>query len=182
MDGLSWMQPRPPSRTPSKSGQPSRYEYRLLGMATLRPVLLVLAAIAGVGAVSALSPQAAPSPDARAKNLQNIKQVALATLMYASDWDDRFPAAKSRNGVMLAVNPYLKDLKTFKIEGGELRFDFQLSGTLWEDVKNLKDRPMYWAKTSITPDPYLVAFTDGHCKYIAEDYWKSLAKKYKIKE
>lgn len=151
-------------------------------MATLRPLSLVLAAVAGIGVVSALTPQAAPSPAARTKNLSNIKQVALATIMYATDWDDRFPAAKSRNGIMVAVQPYLKDLKVFKIEGGELRFDAQLSASLWSEVKSLKDRPMYWAKTNITPDPYLVAFTDGHCKYIAEDNWKSLVKKYRIKE
>lgn len=50
--------------------------------------------------------------DAKKKTacIGQIKQLALAFLMYTTDWDDRFPPKE--NAWLKAVRPYLKDLKT----------------------------------------------------------------------
>jgi dipeptidyl aminopeptidase/acylaminoacyl peptidase len=93
----------------------------------------------------------------------NIKQVALALLIYAGDHDDITPAGYAP--VFGLVKPYVKDMGMFDRPGypDEPVFRYLLPGVRLRDVREPAEMPLgvidYWEEGGY------VAFLDGHVRW-----------------
>jgi prepilin-type processing-associated H-X9-DG protein len=94
----------------------------------------------------------------------NAKQIALAVIMYASDWDEQPPPPGVEFGE--AIRPYLRDDSLLQRPGyrGEPVFRYLVSDSAnWSRIKDPSMAPMgvidYWEEGGV------VAFADGHVKW-----------------
>jgi len=115
--------------------------------------------------------------EARTRAIGNAKQLAVATLMYAADFDDKYPSAKSVASVKAAIRPYLRYEKIWATNnpaGSIFAYNYKLSGKSAVTIENPADMPLYY-ESKPWPDGFrVVAFSDGHCKAISPDTWSSI--------
>ena len=114
--------------------------------------------------------------------LSNLKQLGLAMMMYASDYDERFPPAESWSDALM---PYIKNSAVFACptdEGHEHSYAYNqaLSGKSLAEVqrpaetvllfesdageKSAADAGSSWPATPRHDGMTGVAYSDGHCK------------------
>jgi len=104
-------------------------------------------------------------------SISNAKQLALVTLEYLADYDDRFPQAYHTNeDLKQALHPYIDNERTFQSinpDGSVFLGNSVLEDRLLSDVAD-KDNSVLlfdskdWAKF----DGRHCAFADGHAKFI----------------
>lgn len=140
------------------------------------------------GFVKAMSTPPAETVAAHSKSQtqSNLKQLALATMMYASDYDDVLPWPQSSRGAVSVIYPYIKSLEIVKSpnpEGAEYyRFNANIGGasTIQESPAAV---PM-WYEAKPWPDgSRAVAFLDGHVEMVPAQDWprieKALSQRYR---
>lgn len=116
--------------------------------------------------------------------LSNIKQLGLACLMYAADYDEVFPTAVDPQGFHDQIFPYLRNESLFKCPSAPdeqgYAFNPKLAGANIEDLRRPAEMPMLWDAGAqpggVAPVPGTttgrhnggdnVAFADGHAKWL----------------
>jgi|GEM_PF-2058461 len=94
--------------------------------------------------------------------LSNLRQLATATIIYTTDYDDRFPHATALPGIRASIMPYCKNINLFKPthQSSAPEFNFNYSGTtldqipignsdvltrekttIWYAISKIKDKP-----------------------------------------
>lgn len=110
-----------------------------------------------------LSPEMAKK---RAQTISNSKQVALGFLLYASDYDDMLPVAKSTGQAQKAVLPYLRSRENWKSEnpGSKLLFNTNLSGLSMTVFPKPAQTPLLYETKAWSDGGKVIAYVDGHVK------------------
>jgi hypothetical protein len=104
----------------------------------------------------------------RAEALSNAKNIALATIMYADDYDNVFPYVQQTASAVEVLQPYTKNREVYKspTKGGRFLFNMNLAGVNMTAIESPAQTPL-WIES--LPDPSMkvaVAFADGHAKLI----------------
>lgn len=112
--------------------------------------------------------QAGDPADERHAALTNAKQMGLATIMYANDYDDYYPYVQQTASAVEVLRPYTKNVEVFKspTKGGRFLYNLNIGGVSGTAIEFPAQTPM-WIES--LPDPKMsvaVAFTDGHAKLI----------------
>ena len=116
--------------------------------------------------------------------LARIKQVALATIMYQSDYDDLLPRVSSTQQIKKLIFPYIKNETMFESprKGGKFVFNLNIGGVLSASIPNISDAILWYETVPDGIDP-VVAYADGHAKYVRPEdmklFKKRLAEKFK---
>jgi hypothetical protein len=126
-------------------------------------------------ALSSGHPTAHSMPALRSVALSNIKQVGLAAIMYTNDYDDVMPLGDDSATVAKELQPYTKNASIFKSinpAGGSLRYNTHLSRVSASSLERPAET-ILWFDSMAWPDGlHLVAYTDGHAKFIDEATWQ----------
>jgi hypothetical protein len=108
-------------------------------------------------------------------NMSNLKQLAVAAMIYMSDNNDLTPSAKNQKTIESQLMPYIKNkfmfLSTHE-KGGKFQYNFSIAA---KDSKLFSDQAAVWlfVDPNIWPgNLHCVAFLDGHVKYISDADWK----------
>lgn len=89
------------------------------------------------------------------------KQVALALLQYALDYDELFPPNYGDEAVAEIISLYLRDKQVLSIDG-VFAFRYLLDGVHLADIESPVDTLMGYLET---PDGRVEIFVDGHVKF-----------------
>lgn len=120
---------------------------------------------------------APPVPDTtalRTQDLSNVKQVSLGMMLYASDYDDYFPAADSTAKAKDQVMPYLKNQEIFMSKnpaGGRILYNTSLSHVASTSIERPDQTLLVWDEMPWPDGGRNVGFTDGHAKYLSAAEW-----------
>ncbi len=105
-----------------------------------------------------------------ASTISNAKQVALATIMYAADWNDRYPLGMSSGRkFQRAVNPYVKNSSVFRSlnpAGGMIGPNPNLVAVPTAGIIDPAATPLVFETYDWPDGKRVVAYTDGHAKFI----------------
>lgn len=114
----------------------------------------------------AASAQKSSSSQDNAGCLQNVKQVALATLMYCQDYDERFPPMKSYSKFQKVVLPYIKKTSVFTcpVTGKPYKLNATLNQSAIAKVKAPAGTPLVYDASPHSDGMWTVAYADGHAK------------------
>jgi hypothetical protein len=141
------------------------------GVTSLQALTAVFCALVAVPTFAALhiSTQTAvpPNADERTTALNRAKMMALATIMYASDYDDVYPYVRQSASLAKVAQPYAKTSEIFEspTSGGKFLFNLNLAGVLTKVVP--ATTPMWIESVPDKTAKVAVAFADGHAKLIS---------------
>lgn len=123
--------------------------------------------------------QSPPKSDPqKTATLSHAKQLAVACLIYATDYDDALPLAKSSSAFQRATYPYVKNrdvYQTLNPAGGELAFNPALSGALLTALKAPTETVLVHDTKPWPDGTQAVAFADGHAKIVGARGWAKVA-------
>lgn len=111
------------------------------------------------------------------QTFSNIKQIALATMLYASDYDDVTPYVQNTKTVQTVTAPYVKNMdvwKTLNPNGGRILFNIALGGVATSSIPAPAEAIMYYESNPWPDGRRCVAFADGHAKIVDEPEWLRL--------
>ena len=141
------------------------------GVTSLQALTAVFCALVAVPTFAALhisTQTAVPSnADERTTALNRAKMMALATIMYASDYDDVYPYVRQSASLAKVAQPYAKTSEIFEspARGGKFLFNLNLAGVLTKVVP--ATTPMWIESVPDKTAKVAVAFADGHAKLIS---------------
>lgn len=114
-------------------------------------------------------------PADRSTALSNVKQVALALLIYSTDNDDRFPKADSSAKARALTHPYTKSDELWQTPGGtRVLYNVALSGVSSTSLSDPAATLLVWEEKPASDGTRAIAFTDGHAKRVSESEWDRL--------
>ncbi len=125
------------------------------------------------------------SEDESREALIRMKQLGIATIMYASDCDDRLPYGNSTAVVAKNIYPYIKNKTILESPGagGRFLYNLHLSGVLLSTPPAPAETVAWYEQLPNLKDPFAVAYMDGHAKLLKEGnrpaFKKALATKFK---
>ncbi|CAN5594714.1 hypothetical protein BH11ARM2_BH11ARM2_04980 [soil metagenome] len=121
-------------------------------------------------------PPPAETKDSTA-SLSQVKQIATATAMYASDYDDLLPKTNSTAAVAKVTAPYLKNnglWTTTNPAGGRILYNVSLSGLSMSSFPSPAETVLLWEEHPWADGMRAVGFLDGHAKRYRESDWQKL--------
>ncbi|MFM9874181.1 MAG: hypothetical protein ACKVQS_12035 [Fimbriimonadaceae bacterium] len=92
----------------------------------------------------AILPHAHPPSTYMAAAVSNLKQIRTATIIYTTDYDDRYPHATAMAGHRSSIYPYVKNIEILKPQpniNSEYLFNFNLAGA------NIESKPLGYPPT-----------------------------------
>ncbi|MHB8636875.1 MAG: hypothetical protein ACYC96_10435 [Fimbriimonadaceae bacterium] len=140
------------------------------------------------GWVKLIADLAAPEPEGDRRDIAvaNIKQIAVAALMYSTDNDDLLPNAHSAGQAKAAIMPYIKNLSVFISQNpnrGQILYNVNLAGVSTDKGTRPLLTPLFYDSVAWPDGGRPVAFLDGHATYVTADAWPQVAaelrRKYK---
>ena len=124
--------------------------------------------------------KAAPAEMERARPdvaAMNMKQIGLAVSLYASDYDDVFPATESTADLQEVTLPYLKDAKLWRSHnqnGGRILYNTKLAGISGTAIEKPSETVVLFDEKPWTDDRRCVCFVDGHTAFLPEPEFRRL--------
>lgn len=120
---------------------------------------------------------------AKADSQRNLKQVAVALLLYASDYDDRLPHQRDRERVDRALQPYLKSKAVFVQPHFKKPYAWNatLAGKDIAKIKASMDWITFYETAPWGDGSRNAAFLDGRAKSIAQSDWPKVSAKSGLK-
>jgi hypothetical protein len=98
----------------------------------------------------------------REQYLKNAKQIAIALLMYVTDYDEMFPPNFGDEGVSQVLLPYLKNPSVFEVDGA-FAFRYRMDGQSLADIESPVTTEVGYLEL---PNGRMVIYADGHVKWI----------------
>jgi hypothetical protein len=150
--------------SPKLSGRAS-----LKALTWMQTIALILTAALSVTGLAALGvgAQSERSPEEKSQALSRIKQAAIATLMYAGDYDDDFPYAPSTAAARKVLAPYARSQEVFHspTPAGDFRYNLNIAGVTATAIDHPDAIPLWY---EVLPGARLpvVAYVDGHAKLL----------------
>lgn len=114
-----------------------------------------------------------PAAD-KTQTISNAKQMALATIMYAGDYDDVIPYVQSTKGAYEVIQPYMKNREYIKTlnPGAKFLLNMAVAGVSMSSIENPAETVLYYEDKTWPDGSRVVAFTDGHVKAVSTDEWE----------
>jgi len=97
----------------------------------------------------------------RKKYLSQAQQIGAALLMYAQDYDERFPPNFGDEGVSQVLMPYLKDMGVFEVDG-VFAFRYRMDGQSLANIETPATTEVGYLEL---PNGRMVIYADGHVKW-----------------
>lgn len=120
----------------------------------------------------------------RTQSINNLKQIALGTILYSTDYDDVLPSATSSGQAQELIMPYIKSRSTFQPPYGDKTvylFNVRLSGKTLTSIEEPAETPMWYeSRPNGDPPGRAVARTDGSVKRLTEPEFQELAKRFRL--
>ncbi|MFM9873782.1 MAG: hypothetical protein ACKVQS_10000, partial [Fimbriimonadaceae bacterium] len=87
----------------------------------------------------------------RTPGLSNIKQLGVATIIYTTDYDDRYPHATAMPGLRASIFPYCKSNSLFQptTQSASPEFNFNYAGTTSTQVPIGYTQPLNPSDTTV---------------------------------
>lgn len=126
------------------------------------------------------------SPDEmrkRTQTLSNAKQVATATMIYCTDYDDMLPIGNSTEQVKKLLLPYSKSETIWKSEnsGSRFLFNMNVTGVSMSIFTQPMRTPMIYESKPWTDGARVVAYIDGHARMEPKEKWPEIERMLKQK-
>ncbi|MCS6923975.1 MAG: hypothetical protein NZM10_06310 [Fimbriimonadales bacterium] len=96
-----------------------------------------------------------------ARYLSQGKQIAIAMLMYAQDYEENFPPNLGDEGVAQVLLPYLRSREVFEVDG-TFAFRYLMDGENLANIQNLPETEVGYLQL---PEGRIVLYADGHVKW-----------------
>jgi prepilin-type processing-associated H-X9-DG protein len=109
--------------------------------------------------------------------LSNAKQIGLAAIIYANDYDDVFPYVQSTAKFEELTMPYTRSKDIWKTEnpnGGGFRFAMNLAGVSTTSIDSPAEAPLIYEANAWPDGRRVVAFADGHAKRVSQEEWAKI--------
>ncbi|MBS1705724.1 MAG: hypothetical protein JST40_07600 [Armatimonadetes bacterium] len=109
--------------------------------------------------------------------LSNMKQVCLATIMYAGDNDDLYPGVQSTASARAVLLPYVKNKEVFQSQNpakSEFRFNCALASVNAEIIEYPAETILWYETTPWEDGSRIIGYTDGHAKSVGSSEWEDL--------
>lgn len=107
--------------------------------------------------------------------LSNVKQISIALIVYASDYDDVFPYVQSTGGAIKATEPYSKTVKTWwSPSGSRFLFNSALAGVSQVTLEDPSKTVLVYTETPWPDGSREVGYADGHAKRVQANEWEKL--------
>lgn len=137
------------------------------------------AAEAGEGGIVGL----ARTQAAQATSLSNLKQLGLALVMYASDYDEVLPPMQDAETVKAALEPYVSNEQLFvhPTTGEPYQPNPILSYHKLAHISNPAEFVTFYEASPWEDGSRGVAFLDGHAKRVDEEEWELAKRASKIR-
>jgi prepilin-type processing-associated H-X9-DG protein len=112
-------------------------------------------------------------------SVSNLKQIAIAVLMYTQDYDENFPPMSSAASAEKALLPYIKNKDVFvsPLTGEPYRPNPALSRKSLAALEKPAETVLYYEASPAQDKTRGVAFVDGHVRRIPEIEWEHLKRK-----
>lgn len=107
-------------------------------------------------------------------SLSNLKQIALASIMYANDYDDLLPYVQSTKSMQWVTTPYLKNNSVWtnpNPAGGQYLLNMSLAGVNLSGIDKPAETILFYESTPWEDGRRGVAYADGHAKRLTADEW-----------
>jgi hypothetical protein len=145
---------------------------RRRGLTSLQTLALLAIAALTVTSLASLHASALQkgerSAEEKTNALRRIKGAAIATLMYASDYDDEFPYAASTTVARKLLAPYARTQDVFQspTAGGSFRYNLNVGGVNASALDKPGEIPLWY---EVLPGSMLpaIAYCDGHAKLVS---------------
>jgi prepilin-type processing-associated H-X9-DG protein len=132
--------------------------------------MIALLSAAGIGSlqVGEKPAQGPRSSEEATEAMTRLKQLALGTLLYASDYDDDLPYPQSTASMKGVIGPYVKSNSLFDspTPGGRFNFNLSIGGVRMIDFEKPAETPMWVERLTEKESRPGVAFVDGHVKLV----------------
>ena len=129
----------------------------------LAGILVLAPLVSGVR----LAPQMTQAQKAeQTETLKRLKVLAVASIMYGQDYDEKFPYVRSTSQAAQVLLPYVQESSAFDSpkKGGAFLFNLTLGGRAMISFSSPAETPL-WAETLQTESSqFAVAYVDGHVK------------------
>lgn len=126
------------------------------------------------GSATEALPDDPESSSAQTQGLNNLKQIAIATVMYTADYDDVLPGAQSTPTARALISPYLRSVDAFKTMnplGSEFRYNTFQAAVNTTVIEEPVGTPI-WFESRPWPDGRrMVAYIDGSCGFVTAEMW-----------
>jgi len=126
---------------------------------------------------------AVPAAAARkAESLSNLKQMALASLMYANDYNEVMPPLKDPAAIKKLLQPYVRNEEIFinPFTKKPYMANAVLSGKKLRHIADPSSMVVFYEDSPAPDGTRGVSFLDGHAKRVTESEWVTLKKASKI--
>lgn len=180
MRGGANAMPAPEKPTPDSTLSLSLVHLRNVdGLSGIRPFDLE-AELAG-GDTSDTAIEEAREAAAKARGLQNLRQIGLALIAYAQDGDKTLPAMKDAETTRKALEPYCKAKDAFTSPDTKELYvpNASLAGKKLADITGREKIVAFYDSQPVN-DTRAVVFLDGHVERVAETKWAALKKASQI--
>jgi hypothetical protein len=172
--------PAPEKPTPDSPLSLSLVHLRTVdGLSNIRPFDLE-AELTG-GDTSDIAVEEAREAAAKARGLQNLRQIGLALIAYAQDGDKTLPAMKDAETTRKALEPYCKAKNVFTSPDTKELYvpNASLSGKKLADITGRENIVAFYDSQPVNGARGVV-FLDGHTERVSDDKWTALKKSSQI--
>ena len=123
-------------------------------------------------------------PEGKGKDVSvdRLKQVALAAIMYAQDYDEKLPPMKSAEAAKEALKPYVRSEEIFVDPTSKKPFkaNAALSGKQLSQIEQPGETILFYEAQPGADGTRAAAFVDGHVARLSAEDWERLKKLSKI--
>jgi len=112
-------------------------------------------------------------------SVSNLKQMAIATLMYSQDWDEVLPPMKDAATARKALMPYCKNEAIFIDPRTNEPYHVNVAASRKKEasIDSPSEFVLFYEATPARDGKRAVAFADGHVKRILDPEWEMLRRK-----
>lgn len=113
--------------------------------------------------------------DGKTATVSNAKQMSLALMMYAGDYDDDIPYVQSTKAAFEVIYPYMKNkdiTKSLNPDGAKFLLNMALAGVNMATIESPAETVMFYEDKPWADGTRVVSFTDGHVKRLSAEEWE----------
>lgn len=150
-----------------------------VGTTALNAVLIALVSVA-IGYGLQQHPQHPKIMEQETLARSNVKQIGLAVLMYAVDYDDILPRGPKTADVFNEIYPYVKNRDIYNIPSphkGQFQFNTHLCKVDTKNIQYPGKEPIVYDSKPWPDGSHPVCFLDGHAKTETAAEWAKTKKR-----